>query len=146
MIGLGAACNKETTGTDPKPPSCEGAATTRDEASKRIIGRWKWEQTYTYLRGMAGPEVKTPASTGEERELVFTADNTMQVLVNGKQTESRKFQLNGQGTDPVLLFSSRLASESTFGGGVLLQLCPSQLILNAQYNDSGGITSYRRVP
>jgi len=146
LLTTAASCERQTADPVPERLTCDTPATTVAAASQQILGRWQWEQTYTSLRGMATPKVETPASTGETRELRFLSDGKVEVYLNGKLTETRRYNIRQNGTDPMVFYESGPLNETGFAATSLLQLCPDRLILNNSYNDAGGDVSYRKVP
>jgi hypothetical protein len=63
----------------------------------QLVGTWQWERSTTYFTSSGRPDVRTPASTGETRRLVFTADDSVRVYRSDTLVErtTRQHYLEG---------------------------------------------------
>ncbi|GAA4403616.1 hypothetical protein GCM10023187_19880 [Nibrella viscosa] len=143
---VGGACRRKD--AEPQRISCDDFVKTAAEANPLILGRWQWEQTYTFLRGMTAPRIETPQSAGYSEELVFNPGGTVESYRNGQLLATQRYTIQdvpGEATLYLHLTELNGTAVPSATDLPLLRICPDRLTLSYSYNDSGGDKTYRKL-
>lgn len=94
----------------PVAPSIDAPITTNvDDVYQGLVGQWAWQSSYYYFVPEGGPNVETPATTGEEVTLDFGADRILREYVNGALVREASYSVEQAGVEWLLYIDGAMS-------------------------------------
>ena len=120
----------------PVPPVITNPITTHvDDVYPVLMGSWAWQSSFYYFVAEGGPNVETPATTGEEVTFDFGEDRILREYVNGTLVREVSYSVEQAGAAWLLYIDGAMS---------WLELSDQDLMISTAPVD-GPMSFYARV-